>query len=261
MTFESASRQGLAQLQESWAWLIKKMPRSTWGRVQLALLAAVTLLVLFVIVLYSVSRLTPGYWKHNEKLLASDNATLLQLANTFEQRALRDLSGSHEEQATTRTIHVAFAEINAWLNIKLEDYLANRKVSLPKEIRHPMLAGEDGKLILAFKLDTPQLKQVISIELQPIFEESGNRFQLKLLGAHAGVLPLPIQTLREQASAQSPDAKEQIDKVFDLLGNQWLEAVQHHPGDARQNLRLIGINISSDGLDLMLRSEPRKQTP
>lgn len=258
MSFDTAFSSARTQLVKSWALLLKKMPKTTMGRVQLGVIAAVTLLVLMFIVLYGVSRMTPDYWKHNEKLLASDNATLLQLANTFEQRALRDLSGSHEVQEPTRTVHVAFEEINAWLNIKLEDYLANRKLSLPKEIRHPMLAGKKGQLILAFELDTPQLKQVVSVTIVPIFEPSGNRFRLQLLGARAGVLPLPVQTLREQASAQSPGAKAKIDQVFNLLGNEWLEAVQHHPGDARQNLRLIGIDITEEGLDLTLRSEPRK---
>lgn len=250
----------LTQLKQSWAWLIKKLPVSFWGRVQLGVAAVVTLLLILVLSLYVVSRTTPAYWKHNEKLLASDNATLLQLANTFEQRALRDLSGSQENQATTRVVHVAFAEVNAWLDIKLEDYLANRKMKLPSEIRHPMLAGEDGHLIMAFELNTPQLHQVISIEIQPIFEPSGNRFRLSLLGARAGILPLPLKTLREQASAQSPRVKEKIDQVFAMFGDKWHEAVQHHPGDARANLRLVGIKITPTGLDLTLRTEPRSAT-
>lgn len=258
MTFQSATRRCRDVLVLYWAKFVRRLPRTTWGRVQLGMLGVVTLVLLVAIIIYAVSRMTPSYWKHNERLLASDNATLLQLANTFEQRALRDLSGSQEELAATRTVHVAFEEINAWLNIKLEDYLANRKQHLPPEIRHLMLAGQDGKLILAFEYNTPQLKQIISIEVKPIFEASGNRFRLQLMGARAGVLPLPVETLRERASEQSAAARDKIDKIFDLLGNRWLEAVQHHPGDARQNLRLTGVMVSEKGLDLTLRAEPRQ---
>src|SRR5690606_10282017 len=130
----------------------------------------------------------PAYWQQNEKLLASDNATLLQLANTLEQRALRELSGSQQPLPPSRTVHVSFEEINAWIHVKLEDYLTNRGHGLPREIRHPMLAGEDGVLIVAFEYRTPSIQQVVSIRLEPQFDEEGTRFKLNLLGAHAGMI-------------------------------------------------------------------------
>jgi hypothetical protein len=258
-TFQQTAVNRLRAIGRAWRGAAKRLPRTTRGRIVLALcsLAVVVLMVIFTLLF--ISRLTPSYWQRNEKLLASDNATLLQLSNQFEQQALRDLSGSQDEPAsTTRTIHVSFEQLNAWLSIKLEDFLANRKMKLPPQIRHPMLAGEEGYLVVAFDYHTDHVDQVISLRLEPVFDDTGKRFRLQLLGARAGVLPLPVDTLRKRLSDQSPQIKAKIDKVFDMLGSQWLEAVQHHPGDARQNLRLTGIHITEEGLDLTLRSEPRQ---
>lgn len=237
--------------------LHRRLPKTLAGRIQLGILATVTLAILIGVLVTMLLGSEPGYWKRNQKLLASDNATLLQLANTFEQRALRDLSGSPGQALPRRTVHVDFQEINAWLNIKLEDYLTNRGIKLPPQIHQPMLAGEEGMLILAFEYRTPRMSQIISVELHPIFQEDGQRFRLKLGRIRAGSIPLPLQSIRNQIASQSPQAAQQLDQILALLGDQWHEAIQRHPGDARLNLRLVGVDITPQGIDLQLQSEPR----
>lgn len=238
--------------------LLRRLPKTLWGRIQLGVLATVTVLILLSWIISMMLGNEPAYWKRNQKLMASDNATLLQLANTFEQRALRDLSGSPGQALPRRTLHVDFQEVNAWLKIKLEDYLSNRRIQLPSQIHQPMLAGEKGKLILAFEYRSPRVNQIISVELQPIFQDDGQRFRLQLGTIRAGVIPLPLQTIRSQIASQSPQAAQQLDQLLAQLGDTWHEAIQRHPGDARMNLRLVGVDIDSQGIDLVLQSEPRQ---
>ncbi len=240
-----------------WGKLRRRLPATTWGKVQLASVATLTGILVMILTMVILWKSKPAYWHHNKKLLASDNATLQQLASTLEQQMLRDLSGSPENISTTRTLRLSFDQANAWLNVKLEDYLANRDLKLPREIRNIMLAGDEGVLILAFEYHNGTINQVLSFEIQPSFAPDGRQFQLKLLRAKAGALPLPIKTLRNQIARQSPQAGGQIDGILATLNGRWLESVQFHPGDARQNLRLTGIGITPEGLNLTLRSEPR----
>jgi len=214
-------------------------------------------MIVLGLVLLILWKSRPDYWHHNRQLLAADNATLQQLASSLEQQMLRDLSGSPQDTSTTRTLRLSFDQINAWLNVKLEDYLANRNLKLPREVSHIMLAGEEDVLIVAFEYDNGSVSQVMSFRIQPRFATDGRQFQLKLLGVKAGALPLPIKSLRDRVARQSPQAGQQMDSVLETLDGKWLEAVQFHPGDARQNLRLTGIRINEEGMDLTLQSEPR----
>lgn len=240
-----------------WRGVVARMSTTFWGRVQLAAIALLTVIIVLVLVLLLLWKNRPDYWTHNRQLLASDNATLQQLAGGLEQRTLRDLSGTPEDTSTTRTLHLSFDEVNAWINVKLEDYLANRNIRLPRQIRHPMVAGKPGRMIVAFEYESGSVSQVMSFELEPVFSQDRRQFRVKLRKARAGALPLPIRTLRNQVAKQSPQAASQLDELFDAMENRWMEAVQNHPGDARMNLRLTNIVIDEQGLELTLQSEPR----
>ena len=64
-----------------------------------------------------------------------------------------------------RTIEARYDEINAWFAVRLKRYLANQGVAWPDSVGAVMLAGRDGRPVLAFDLDTGGEQQILSLTL------------------------------------------------------------------------------------------------
>lgn len=231
---------------------------------QMVLLAVVVVLLLAGAWAYWLWRSTPAYWTRNAALLKSmDNPTLLQLADDLEKRLTADLTDPGPDGAAegylnkSRTISVSLAEINAWLAVKLDTWALNRGVTLPPQMKGPMLAAEGDNLVLAFQYQTPQFSQIVSaffkLELLP-----DGQARIKIQSIHGGELPIPadslVKRLKKFDSAGGRAKHVQIPApIFD--GTTFSPV---HEIDATRQIRLVGYRLRPDGADVTIRTEPRE---
>jgi hypothetical protein len=140
--------------------------------------------------LYLLAAVPPGEDRH--RLSADCQRELFQLYNS-----LRD-HDDHEER--TWTYHFTDKQLNSYLS---EDFVRSRLEEhlLPEGIREPRVVVEADKVRLAFRYGSGLWSTVISIDLQIWLPEGeANVVALKLVGFHAGAMPISAQSLLERIS-------------------------------------------------------------
>jgi hypothetical protein len=203
----------------------------------------------------------PAAWTRNQAFLAAtDNATLLEMADNLEKRLLAELTDPGLDGTAAgnvnqpRTIHVSMQEVNAWLAVKLPTWAANRGAVLPPEMSGYMVASEGQDLVVAFQYQSPRVTQVISVVIGLDIQPTGQA-ELSVRHVRGGELPLPPGTVVNQVkkaiaarSAQNSDINAIIDgRPFDPLVDI----------DAARRLRLLGYRLDADGADVTIRTELR----
>jgi hypothetical protein len=79
-------------------------------------------------------------------------------------------------------------QINGWLAFDLPEKHADL---VPKDIADPRVAIEEGRLSLGARYSGRRLQTVFSVDVEPYVAEP-NVLRLKILGATAGTLPVPV---------------------------------------------------------------------
>ncbi len=110
----------------------------------------------------------PEHWQAHENFLAETSPQQLEsLAWEVERRLPGQWTHPIGAGNGVRELTVTFDELNAWLAVRLDDYLANQGTEWPAGVSGLMLAGQEGQLLLAGKYDSPRWgDRVISIFLQ-----------------------------------------------------------------------------------------------
>lgn len=162
---------------------------------------------------------------------------------------------------TPRKITVSVEEANAWLTERLDQVLASHGASMPHQITNPGVAIDGDKVVALFSITAEGVTQNVSaylnIDMVPGDAGQPPRLKATLEGIKGGNLPLPRQRITKALQARADEARNKaMQKVQRLLDGNAMDAVFKF--DGKRNLRLIDFEVGKDGVDLTLRTEPRK---
>lgn len=152
----------------------------------------------------------------------------------------------------TRTLHLHPADVNAWLQTRLQDWLANQGLHLPRQVSDPMITIENGKPVVAFELHARHIDNVISVVLDPHLT-AGGRLSVRVDSIRGGRLPMPADQLIAKARKLAPGHDADINRALSILeGGKTFEPVVKL--DSRQ-VRLVALAIHKNSIDLTIRHE------
>ncbi len=199
------------------------------------------LLVLLVLtagafVLYRQWTAEPTHWVQQQRFLQdTPRAQLDDLAKQVEMRLPTEYTRRIEPGTDgLRTLDASFEEINAWLGVRLEKYLANQGVTLPDGVGAILVAPRDGQIVVAADVDLPQLRQIVSVyfevlppeELDPASKDrpadqaETAPWSVRVSRMTAGNVPLPagrlVQLIRDELDEETL-SRESVREVLDAV--------------------------------------------
>ncbi len=219
-------------------------------------------------------RSKPEYWVKNQAFLAQHTPEqLMTMAESVEQRLLAAVSydptlsdpggqglfslaadtyaasvGGHG----TRQLFLTVDEINAWINQRLAGWAANQGLTIPEYVAYPMIAIDDGRLILAFLVDRPSVNQVVSMAVHVAIQD-GQDAILRVEDVILGQLGVPAEKWIGKAIQRgaSPDYTHMIDQVTEALDGMSFDPVLklHH-----QKIQLVAFQLKANGVLLTLKA-------
>lgn len=154
------------------------------------------------------------------------------------------------------TVELTTAELKSWVAVKSDTWLANQGKQLPKEISQPMIDVQQGKLVVGFRFDTPELSQKVQAEMKMQPQGDGEVF-VRLEALKGGRLPVDAGMVSKHLRKQS-DANKKSDAVAFL---QKLEkGVTIDPGEHMKEFRdrdITGIDMTEQGMKLRMRKREK----
>ena len=154
-----------------------------------------------------------------------------------------------------RTLEASFEQINAWLAVRLPDYLANQGAPLPDAVKAVMVTERDGKLVVAVDYDGDDFSQLLSVYLDfatpaalgldssdagtPGGESRPPGTYLRVDRVLGGRLRLPIQQLVGLVRTQMPIRDAGLAELLDALEDGRPVGPLVLPVDGRRRARLL----------------------
>ena len=191
----------------------------------------------------------PDHWRAHERFVTeTSDGDLERLAADLQNRVPSELS---EPSDAPRVITLKLDEANAWLDQRLDDWLAYQGTSLPPGVSQPMLATEGNLIIFAFRIEAERAEQIVSVYFKLAFEPDGEA-RLLVDRVELGRLSVPASTLAglmEGTDAGEAAAVLRGERGFDPVG----------PIDATRQARLLGVEVQEDRLELEVVNENRAE--
>ena len=178
---------------------------------------------------------------------ADSAQALLRTATTAAIEGADEASRSGVYSDGTRWLAMSVKEANAWLTLRLPKLLANQNATMPQGVGTPIVAVEDGRIVVATHVE--QIKQVVSVVFDAQMTDD-ERLYLKVHEVRGGRLVLPvnmlIKTLQENQGGVRgpPDVMRWV--------NDALEGVTIDPAGriAGRDIRLKDVKISPDYVEV-----------
>jgi hypothetical protein len=232
-----------------------RRPNVWWTRLLLLLIALMCITGLWA---WRQWRRVPDYWSDNQKWLARDNATLLQAAQDLERQMLAAVSAPavNDDTGEERQVMLSFRQINAWLALRLEDWSANQRYQLPKEVTGFMVGREGEHLVAAFHYQTREIDQIASVLFDLKLQPDGKAI-LTTHGLRAGMLPLPVTAMTQHLQTKQQIAASALREAITALEGKAFDPVISHPGHASMLMRLVGLHLDDEGIIATVRTERR----
>lgn len=227
----------------------KLTKRQLVTRIVLGVIAAFILIGLFFVWRWTS---TPGYWRDNQTKMQQQVDQLPQLANQFESKMLGDASMLDTEGNVDQLI-VPYDLANAWLRTKFPKWMANQGYTIPPPFSDFMIASQDAMPVVAFRLKTPEIDQVISMRFA--VDINGDQAHVRLYDSSAGQMGIPLKSVVEHLQNKLPAYN--IDPLIKLMRGITFEPVRKHPGHDDRDIRLIGIEPRENELVLTFRAQRR----
>lgn len=194
----------------------------------------------------------PGYWQDNEAHARQNIDRLPELANRFENKMISEASLLDTEgQLVTLTVPYDLA--NAWLRSKFPKWMANQGYLIPPPFSDFMIATENGMPVIAFRLTTPEIEQVISMRFA--VQLQGDNARIHLDNCRAGRLSIPAESIIEHLGNKLPGYN--IEPLIKLVRGVTFERVTKHPGHTNRDLRLMDIKFIENEMVLTLQAQRR----
>ena len=206
---------------------------------------------------WSLLRTPPDHWTQGRERLDALGPELDTRAESVEVRLLPAWSAPVKPGGTgVRTIEARYEEINAWFAVRLKKYLANQGVAWPEAVGALMLAGREGKAVLAFDLSTEDFQQIVSLTLGfPGSEDPEAPAGLVVEGVEAGVLPMPadrlVGLLRGRVLPEEVDPG--LAKLLDAVAAGTPIQPLVLPIDDLREAELLGVEAGDDVLSVTVR--------
>jgi hypothetical protein len=159
------------------------------------------LLLVTLAMLYQATQTVPEAY---EQALEIDPATLRQGSDELLRRASALASDVQREGQWEAWF--TEEQINGWLAVDLPE---NHPDTLPGWVRDPRVAIDDGRVALFCAVERDDRRSVLTLHIEPYMAEP-NVVALRLLGARAGVLPLPLGRVTEQVTQGARDAQLRV---------------------------------------------------
>lgn len=154
-----------------------------------------------------------------------------------------------------------FAEItltNAELILIVNDFFVEwteqRGYVIPGGVNDPAVIAENGKLHIAFMVETPNWQQVFSGDVSLTFKPDGMAIG-KVNNLYAGSLPLSMLTIGETLRLQMPASEHE---TADRLGD-WLAKLEHFEFRPtlelphRRRARVVSMQVGDDEVTMRMR--------
>lgn len=245
---DSASSKPPKSVRRRWAWRI----------------LAVLVIVLGALIVRAVVlvRATPDYWQDNRTFLAdTPKAELSEIAQAVESRLPSEWTQPIGRGDGLRTIRIHFDEVNAWLAVRMPQYLENQNIDLPREVGQVMLTQRDGELVVAFDYESKRLgPRIASVFFQfrdPAGDSdsspAGTPFQARILRARAGEQNLPVGYLTGLLAERIKPDDQAVQDVFTALGRRRFVDLPALPVDDHRQAQILGIDIQPQAIDVTVR--------
>ncbi len=252
--------------------------RIFWRSVVIVALLAIAAVALGFFLLRS----EPAHWqRHQQRRAATPQTQRVEQAQQLEARFTALLSytnpagdpgitfvsptaqdaGVSQDGLGVRRIQLTSDEVNAWLETRLPEWLENQGVTLPVEVKEPMFAAQNGLVILAFRYESDNVSQIVSMSFRPelVGQDQNNRqLVFALAGVQGGKLPLPSGSLVSRLETQAAEAKnEALKRVSDALAGRPFDPVMPM-ADGKRTVRLIDFDLGEEESSLTVRLDPAR---
>jgi uncharacterized protein YpmS len=222
-----------------------------WGWLVLVVIALLCLLALVLVWMWNSE---PGYWQANRQFIDSTGQEQLQQsAERLEMHFGSQLSNLPSgAEGKVSLISVPLEQINAWLAGRLDAWLAHQCTPLPAQVSEIMLSSAEGEVVVAFRLETSEIDQVISLVIATEAQADGT-MHLQLASIRAGRLPVPVSFLVGQLQADPSGSNPLVEQISQMAKGVSVPLLQQL--DAVRQVRLLGVQVHHDRIDLVVRAE------
>ncbi len=270
--------------------------RPVKGRlVKTALRVVLTLVLFFAVgtaVVVFLARSEPAYWQTNQQFIHQTSPDQIKSLTQAIQSQLNGLANLGLDEAgvavnqTDKTKQIAPSQkdvdqaqpgvkpenvhinaeqtvtlnneqLAAWVQTHTDRWMEDRGYVKPQEITDPMVAVDDGQLVMAFALDAGGFSSVISGKFSLTMLDNGMA-SLTMKTFQVGKLPVPAIAIAEFLRTQTQGDPRAV-KV-----GQWLEKLQHLEFkpvlelDHRRRARVMDYKLLDDSLELTVRVQDHK---
>lgn len=222
------------------------------------MLLVIVLLVGGAITVYTLWTGRPAGWNEIDQYLASQTPEQLAADAVALENRLPSEWTSRRGTPTApaeRTIRIEEAEANAWLQHRVRGWARSAGVEIPSQVGQAAVWTEDDNIVLAVKIDVEGFSQVIGATISLNVTPDG-AMTAKVASVQAGRLPMPTQTLIEQSGITShPDFEQVAPWIDKAINGMSFEPV--HPVDETRQVRVLGVEVQDDAVEILVRTEPR----
>jgi hypothetical protein len=246
--------------------------------VGIAVVATASLAVGIVVTMTVMVRSEPAHWKAHQQYLQSHSAEqIAQDAAAVEQRILSLTQLADEtvaqqpgasgglmpvngdaisDEPIVRKVRFDQQELNAWVAQKFHEWMAYRDYVMPQEVNDPMIAIENGRLMLSFALRAGEFSQVFTAGFDVTFEPDGMAL-MELRDVMAGNLSIASDGIGDYLRRYGPE-DARVDQIAEWLDK--LDRLEFKPsmkiGDTHK-ARVIAFSVVEDGVEVTLELTPR----
>ena len=228
-----------------------------WKLLGLGALVGAALAVAAGLWLWSLTRAEPDHWTAGQARLEALGPAVDVEAESVEVRLLPAWSAPVKPGGTgVRTIEARYEEVNAWFAVRLRPYLANQGVRWPEAVGAVMLAGREGKPVLAFDLEAQDLQRIVSLTLGfPGSEDPDTPAGLVVEQVEAGVVPMPAAQLVSllKAGVLPADADPGLVRLLDAIASGTPVQPLVLPIDGAREAVLLGVDARDDTIAVTVR--------
>ncbi|MEO0475655.1 MAG: hypothetical protein AAF085_06760 [Planctomycetota bacterium] len=150
-------------------------------------------------------------------------------------------------------------ELVAMVNEFFVQWTEQRGYIVPGGINDPSVIARNGKLYLAFMIDTPHWQQVFSGEVQLTFREDGMA-EGRVENLYAGSMPVSLLSVGELLRMKLPASEhDTADRLGEWLDN--LERFEFRPVlelEHRRRARIVAMGVGDDGVTLKMRVQDHR---
>jgi hypothetical protein len=222
--------------------------------VRIVVLFLVVFAVLLGVAAYWMWSRTPAHWARHQAW--KQRTTVEQRARLAEALEARVAAITRVAGPAERTLEATIEEINAWLDQRARDVLANQNIPVPHEIGEASFSVSGDKPVLAFELTTVEISQVVSLfgRLELRDENTGYFRIVKVLG---GDLPIPAGMLTGHVSKSIPEHYlKQVEEYLQGFAGITFEPIVDL--DTDRAFRVLSLEMTEEKVTMTGRVEPRR---